>query len=147
MLGVAAYGIFSEESKFCLTSGCGSKPMGSHFGVGEFTTHFRTYFSGDWDVHWKYDLDFDSWPSGAWRLLVLVLCTRWPLPAPRGWHFGSTTTRVFLIVCWSGCQATTPITLNHKTMGTFWRLGSSVSLLPCSILGHPSPILLVAFDV
>ena len=26
--------------------------MGSHFGVGEFTTNFRTYFSGDWDVHW-----------------------------------------------------------------------------------------------
>ena len=26
--------------------------LGSHFGVGEFTTHFRTYFSGDWDVHW-----------------------------------------------------------------------------------------------
>ena len=26
--------------------GCGSKPMGSHFGVGEFATHFRTYFSG-----------------------------------------------------------------------------------------------------
>ena len=26
-------------------------------GVGEFTTHFRTYFSGDWDVHWGYDLD------------------------------------------------------------------------------------------
>ena len=26
---------------------------------GEFTTHFRTYFSGDWDVHWGYDLDFD----------------------------------------------------------------------------------------
>ena len=25
--------------------------MGSHSGVGEFT-HFRTYFSGDWDVHW-----------------------------------------------------------------------------------------------
>ena len=25
--------------------------MGSHFGTGEFTTHFRTYFS-DWDVHW-----------------------------------------------------------------------------------------------
>ena len=34
--------------------GCGSKPMGSHFGVGEFTTHFRTYFSGDWDVHRDY---------------------------------------------------------------------------------------------
>ena len=25
--------------------------LGSHFGVGEFTTHFRLYFSGDWDVH------------------------------------------------------------------------------------------------
>ena len=22
--------------------------------VGELTTHFRTYFSGDWDVHWGY---------------------------------------------------------------------------------------------
>ena len=29
-----------------------SKPvLESHFGVGEFTTHFGTYFSGDWDVH------------------------------------------------------------------------------------------------
>ena len=26
--------------------GCGSKPMGSHFGVHRCTTHFRTYFSG-----------------------------------------------------------------------------------------------------
>ena len=25
------------------------------------TTHFRTYFSGDWDVHWGYDLDVDPW--------------------------------------------------------------------------------------
>ena len=30
--------------------------LGSHFGVGEFTTHFRTYFSGDWDVHWGYGM-------------------------------------------------------------------------------------------
>ena len=37
--------------------------LGSHFGVGDFTTHFRTYFSGDWDVHWGYDLDFDPWPT------------------------------------------------------------------------------------
>ena len=22
----------------------------------------RTYFSGDWDVHWGYDLGFDPWP-------------------------------------------------------------------------------------
>ena len=27
-----------------------------HFGVGEFTTHFRTYFGGDWDVHWGYGI-------------------------------------------------------------------------------------------
>ena len=30
--------------------------------VGRCTTHFRTYFSGDWDVHWGYGLDFDPWP-------------------------------------------------------------------------------------
>ena len=30
--------------------------MGSHFGVGEFTTHYRIYSSGDWDVHWGYGL-------------------------------------------------------------------------------------------
>ena len=37
--------------------GRGSKPIGSHFGVGEFTTHFRTHFSGDRDVLCGYDLD------------------------------------------------------------------------------------------
>ena len=26
---------------------------------GRCTTHFRTYFSGDWDVHWGCDRDFD----------------------------------------------------------------------------------------
>ena len=40
--------------------------LGSHFGVfGEFTTHFRTYLSRDWDVHWGYDLRFDPWPHGG----------------------------------------------------------------------------------
>ena len=31
-----------------------SKPMGSHFGIPFWgiTTHFRTCFSGDWDVRW-----------------------------------------------------------------------------------------------
>ena len=34
--------------------GCGCQ---NRFGipfwlVGEFTTHFRTYFNGDWDVRW-----------------------------------------------------------------------------------------------
>ena len=35
--------------------------LGSHFGAGEFTTHFRTYFSGDWHVHWG--TGFDPWPT------------------------------------------------------------------------------------
>ena len=30
--------------------------IGSHFQVGEFTTHFRTYFIGDWDVRWGYGI-------------------------------------------------------------------------------------------
>ena len=45
--------------------------MGSHFGVGEFTTQFRTYLSGDWDVHWGYDLGFDPWPKGLVSLTPL----------------------------------------------------------------------------
>ena len=32
------------------------KPNGIQF-WGRCTTHCRTYFSGDWDVHWGYDLD------------------------------------------------------------------------------------------
>ena len=50
-----------------LSTGCGSKPMGSQFG-GEFITHFRTYSSGwiESDVHWGLtDLDFD--PSRAFQ--------------------------------------------------------------------------------
>ena len=35
------------------TAGCGSKPMGSHFGVG---APILVYFSGDWDVHWGYGI-------------------------------------------------------------------------------------------
>ena len=41
--------------------GCGSKPNGIPF-WGMCTTHFRIYFSGDWDVRWGYNLDFDPWP-------------------------------------------------------------------------------------
>ena len=46
--------------------GCGCQNQWDpSFGVfGELATHFRTYFSGDWDVHWGYDLDFDPWPFG-----------------------------------------------------------------------------------
>ena len=34
--------------------------MRSHVGVGALP--ILVYFSGDWDVHWMYDLDFDPWP-------------------------------------------------------------------------------------
>ena len=37
-----------ERSCVLAGCGCGSKPMQSHFGVGEFTTRLRTYFSWDW---------------------------------------------------------------------------------------------------
>ena len=48
------FGLSTRSQRF----GCGSKPMGSHFGVGEFTTHVCTYFSG-----WiESDVDFDPWP-------------------------------------------------------------------------------------
>ena len=45
--------------------GCGCQ---NRFGipfwlVGAFTTHFRTCFSGDWDVHWGFDLAFDPRPN------------------------------------------------------------------------------------
>ena len=33
---------------------CGSRPMVPFW--GRCTTHFRTYFSGDWDVHWGYGI-------------------------------------------------------------------------------------------
>ena len=46
--------------------------MGSHCGVGEFTAHFRTYFRGDWDVHWGYDLGFILEP-----IVVGLVDVRW----------------------------------------------------------------------
>ena len=35
-------------------SGCGSTIMVPF--LGRCTTHFRAYFSGDWDVHWGYGI-------------------------------------------------------------------------------------------
>ena len=32
-----------------------------YFGVG--APPILVYFSGDWDVDWRYDLDFDPWPN------------------------------------------------------------------------------------
>ena len=36
------------------SDGCGSKQMAPFW--GSCTTHFRTYCSGDWDVHWGYGI-------------------------------------------------------------------------------------------
>ena len=38
--------------------------------LGWVTTHFSTYFSGDWDVHWGYDLDCDPGPYMARNHLI-----------------------------------------------------------------------------
>ena len=43
---------------FDLKYGCGCQ---NRFGipfwlVGDYTTYFRTYFSGDWDVDWRHGL-------------------------------------------------------------------------------------------
>ena len=46
--------------------GCGLKPMVPCW--GRCITQFSLYFSGDWDIDWGYDLDFDPWPY------VYVLC-------------------------------------------------------------------------
>ena len=48
-----------QSGKWC----GGQNRVGSHF--GRCSTHFRAYFSGDLDVHWGHDLDFDPWPNGA----------------------------------------------------------------------------------
>ena len=53
--------------------GCGSKPMVPFWSR---CTPIFVYFSGDWDVHWGYDLDFDTQPysiSSA-RLPCLWIC-------------------------------------------------------------------------
>ena len=47
----------------------GSKPMGSHFGVG--APILEPILVGiESDVHWGYDSDFEPWPSGGGLLRV-----------------------------------------------------------------------------
>ena len=60
---------------------------------GRCTSLSRTYLSGDWDVHWGYDLDFDPWPHPlkGWRerMTACSLCTltnRTP-KSRKGGHF------------------------------------------------------------
>ena len=46
-----------------------------HFGVG--APPLLVYFSGDWDVHCGYDLDFDPWPIGSLPLNPGLGTERW----------------------------------------------------------------------
>ena len=55
---------------------------------GRCTTHL-VYFSGDWDVHWGDDLDFDPWPNRAsptasnGEVRLPAACAAVLLPEPR----------------------------------------------------------------
>ena len=49
-------GTFGYKDTFCDMAVVVKTVLGSHFGLGEFTTHFRTYFRGDWDVHCGYGI-------------------------------------------------------------------------------------------
>ena len=50
---------FNTRHDECDSYGSGAKPM-DHFGVG--ASPIVVYSSGDWDVHWGYDLAFDPRP-------------------------------------------------------------------------------------
>ena len=52
----------TSDIKNIRTYGHSSKPMVPFW--DRCTTHFRTYFNGDWDVHWGKTgvLTFDPWP-------------------------------------------------------------------------------------
>ena len=63
----------------------------NRFGIpfwGRCTIHFRTYFSGDWDVHWGYDLDLDPQPC------FLVAGLSWGMREAGGASAGARTRRV-----------------------------------------------------
>ena len=69
----------------------GSKPMVPFW--GRCTTHFRTYFSGDWDVHWRYGILTHGGMAGILSGLdpgrfskgfsILIAPKRWPKPGEK----------------------------------------------------------------
>ena len=71
---LTCFGCFIPVWAIC-SFGCGSKPMGSHFGVGEFTTHFRLDFSGGLGCSLGVR-DFDPWPGGTTKQHA------WAVPYP-----------------------------------------------------------------
>ena len=52
-----------------------------HFGVG--APPILDCFSGDWNVHGGYDLDFDPWPNGQSMRVATSRET-----SPHGWASG-----------------------------------------------------------
>ena len=46
----------AEVLRLELREGVEEERLAVNLGIGEFSTHFRTYFSGDWDVHWGYGI-------------------------------------------------------------------------------------------
>ena len=53
--------MFKEKPVSAWGNGRGSKPMVPFWGFG--APPMLVYFTGDWDVHWGYDLGFDPWPN------------------------------------------------------------------------------------
>ena len=47
------------------------------------------YFSGDWDVHWGYDLGFDPWPNQNAKKNWLPATRGFVPSVPRGVHLAS----------------------------------------------------------
>ena len=78
--GIASpWGFASVEPKMVEKQlGCGCQNRSGIPFWGGCITHLRTYSSGDWDVHWGYDLDLDPWPNG-W-----LGCSIFPI-ARKGW--------------------------------------------------------------
>ena len=52
----------SKTTRFCYTHLAVGQNQWYHFVVG--APPILVYFSGDWDVHWGYDLAFALWPLG-----------------------------------------------------------------------------------
>ena len=60
--------------------GCCQNRFGIPFRlVGEFTTHFRTYFSGDWDARWGHGTPTHEFPCALFRVAKMVF--------PLAFHF------------------------------------------------------------
>ena len=124
--------------------------------VGEFTTHFRTCFSGwiESDVHWGYDLDFDPWQTGLpgaelttihWfgamsSSLALAACLDpSPVIAQRcstdgrsDWRCGNQSENVFFLLKRSTCGPSSTCTLQLQVLAGVGTAAKKSKGVPCS---------------